>query len=112
MIFVCRSGTSHGSFQNRSTARFRAVDFVNRCRKRADAASTAWAAALLDNGATTLPSGGLVKLFVARALALTVLVGLYIVTPIAGVAALAAGFGFLAGQRTPDFKPMRRGLSS
>jgi hypothetical protein len=50
----------------------------------------------------------LVKMFAARALALGALIGLYGVSPVAGVAALAAGFGFLAGQRTPEFRPIRR----
>ena len=41
------------------------------------------------------------KMVVARTLTWTALVGLYVASPLAGVAALAAGFGFVAGQRLP-----------
>jgi hypothetical protein len=40
-----------------------------------------------------------VQLFAIRFAALGVLVGLYALSPVVGVAALATGFGFLLGQR-------------
>ena len=41
-----------------------------------------------------------VRLFVLRALGISVLVGLYELHPVIGVAALASGFGYILRQRT------------
>jgi hypothetical protein len=43
----------------------------------------------------------MLRLFALRLFALGVLVGLYELSPLVGVAALGSGFGFVLGQRTP-----------
>ncbi len=47
------------------------------------------------------------RLVAARALALGALLGLYALSPVAGVVALAAGYGFIAGRRTPELRVAR-----
>ena len=47
----------------------------------------------------------IMKIIATRTLTWSALVGLYAVSPLAGIAALAAGFGFMArGDYTPRFE--------
>lgn len=48
----------------------------------------------------------MMKLFATRAIATTALIGLYLLSPLLGLSALVAGFGFAVWHRAPASQPL------
>jgi hypothetical protein len=46
------------------------------------------------------------KLITMRAIAMTALIGLYVLSPLLGLSALVAGFGLLVWHRAPMSRPL------